>query len=233
MPVQRRPTNKRRLTKRRLVRRPTKGRKIVAVRNTKTFARLPKSIPTKMVTTMKYATTVRLDPTVGAPVAYNFYSCNSIFDPDTSGIGHQPYTHDTFQTMYNHYKVLKSSVRVTFLSNGSSSTGHFVGGIAIVSDTTTPVLDFDQIRERSASKYRIGMANDRALTVSAGFNIKKMYPNNVSNLNAAFGSNPAEQAYFCVWCTSTNETIDISSIDCVVTINYTVLMWELKALAES
>jgi len=195
--------------------------------------KLPGSLPKKMIVSMKYATTVRLDPSTLNPVAFNFYSTNSVYDPDTTGVGHQPYTHDTYQTMYNHYKVLSSSCKATFLSNGSSSTGHVVGGVMITSDTTSPVLDFDTIRERAQSKYRIGMANDKAFTVSAGYNHKKMYPINVANINAVFGNNPTEQSYFCVWATSTNESVDVSSIDVVITITYRVLMWELKFLQES
>lgn len=35
------------------------------------------------------------------------YRLNSIFDPDFTGAGHQPYGFDTYQTLYSKYRVLK------------------------------------------------------------------------------------------------------------------------------
>lgn len=207
-----------------------KGRRIVPRR---TIARLPSSFPKKMITKMKYATTVRIDPDNLAPVAVHFFSCNNLYDPDTTGIGHQPYTHDQFAATYNHYRVLKSRIVATFLGNGASSTGHFVGGIMVTPDTTTLVLDYDSIRERNAGRYKVSGANGGKITVSQGYNGRKMYPTNVANLNAAFGASPNEQAYYAVYATACNETLNISSIDVVITIEYTVLMWELKNLGES
>jgi hypothetical protein len=197
------------------------------------LAKLPNAFPQKMVASMRYAESVRLDAVSGAPVAYNFYRCGSIFDPNQSGVGHQPYGHDTYQSIYTHYRVLSSTMTATFLPNGLSSTGHIVGGVYIQADTTTPVLDFDLVRERGQGNYKIAADQTTAITVKQKYTADKNYPNNVAGLNSLFGGNPTEDAYFVVWTTSANESLDPSSVDCVITIEYEVLMWELKGLAES
>jgi len=197
------------------------------------LANLPNAFPPKMVATMRYAETVRLDPASGQPVGYNLFRCGSIFDPNYTGTGHQPYGHDTYQSIYTHYRVLTSKITATFCPNGTSSLGHIVGGIYISPDTATPILDFDLVRERGQGNFKICPDQTSTITVSQKYTADKNYPNNVSALNSAFGSNPTEDAYFVVWATSANETLDPSSIDIVVTIEYNVLMWELKSLPES
>lgn len=200
----------------------------------KALTRIARSFPQKMIVTMKYSTYVRLDPSVGAPVAYNWFRANSIYDPDQTGTGHQPYSHDTYQTIYQHYRVLSSKIICNFVPNGSSSTGHVVCGV-ITTPTVEPalVLDYDTIRERDIGKYKINSGQDQVVKVTGAYNSKKMYPSNVGNLNALFGNNPTEEAYFAVYATATNETLDASSVDVIVDIYYKVLMWELKNLGES
>jgi len=39
---------------------------------------------------------------------------NSIFDPDRTGTGHQPYGYDTMATLYNRYRVLSVDYKITF-----------------------------------------------------------------------------------------------------------------------
>jgi len=58
-------------------------------------------IPQRYIATMKYSQTFLLSD-VSPGWTFNL---NSIFDPDRTGTGHQPYGHDTFQTLYNRYRV--------------------------------------------------------------------------------------------------------------------------------
>lgn len=197
------------------------------------LAKLPNAFPPKMVASLRYAETVRLDPGVGTPVGYYIFRCGSIYDPNYTGTGHQPYGHDTYNTIYGHYRVLNSKLSVTFCPNGTSSTGHIIGGCFISPDAAGVTTDFDLIRERAQGNFKICPDQASTISVSQKYTADKNYPNNVGSLNATFGANPSEDAYFVVWVTSANESIDPSSVDCVVTIDYQVLMWELKALAES
>jgi len=48
---------------------------------------------------------------------------NSIFDPDLTGTGHQPYGYDQLSALYNRYRVLKTSWKITF---HSENVGFFI-----------------------------------------------------------------------------------------------------------
>ncbi len=182
---------------------------------------------------MRYCTVLQLD-SAAAGTDHHLFRANSIFDPDQTGLGHQPYTHDTYQAIYNHYKVEKSKIRVTFVSNGSDGTPASSTGIVGISikDNTTVETNFDTIREARGSKYKVaGTAGSRA-TVTYGYNARKMFPGNVANLNSSFGSNPSEEAFYQVWMTGISAG-DPNAMTAIVQIDYTVKMWELKDLGQS
>lgn len=58
-------------------------------------------------------TGLQLQPIVSAIGHYTF-AANSIFDPNVTGIGHQPRLHDDFQALYNRYCVVGAKIEVTF-----------------------------------------------------------------------------------------------------------------------
>jgi hypothetical protein len=57
----------------------------------------------------------------GAFARDQVYNLNSCFDPDRTGVGHQPLGFDQWSTFYNRYRVDKAKVEVTFL-NVSANT---------------------------------------------------------------------------------------------------------------
>lgn len=72
-------------------------------------------IPNRYICKMKYATTVATS--VSGSYIFNL---NSLFDPDRTGFGHQPYGFDTLATLYNRYRVISCGWRV---QNPVGSTG--------------------------------------------------------------------------------------------------------------
>lgn len=196
-----------------------------------TTAILPRNFPQKMITKMRYAETIRLDPTIGLPSSYIFQA-NSIWDPNVSGTGGQPMSRDEYAQLYNYYRVLKSRVVATYIPTVGGAAGAMVCGISVQPDTTT-VTDFNSIRETKSSHYRIVAGDTNKVTVTNGYNAKKMFSANMGSLNALMSSSPGEGAYFHIYVTNVNSSGDGAAIDIVVTIEYTVLLWELKTLPRS
>ena len=73
----------------------------------------------KVQTVLSYCDTKTLDPGTGA--TYHEFHANDIFDPDSTGVGHQPMFHDKFQTWYNKYRVLGFSYQVSFLGAATAT----------------------------------------------------------------------------------------------------------------
>lgn len=74
-------------------------------------------IATSTICRLKYAETFSPAITAGVPYWY-FFNLNSPFDPNRTGVGHQPYGFDTLATIYNRYRVYKVSYSVEVLSTG-------------------------------------------------------------------------------------------------------------------
>ncbi len=67
--------------------------------------RLPNGFPPEMVVKMKYVDSYAVSVSAGVGAVYQ-YRLNSIFDPDFTSGGHQPYTRDTYAAIYNAYTVM-------------------------------------------------------------------------------------------------------------------------------
>lgn len=61
---------------------------------------------------MKYSTLFNISSALGV-YSENAFRMNSIFDPDLTNVGHQPYSYDTYAQFYNKYRVLKFEYKIT------------------------------------------------------------------------------------------------------------------------
>lgn len=74
--------------------------------------------PARMRAVLRYSETFVIAAGVGG-TGHQMFRCGSIFDPNQTGIGHQPYGHDTYQAIYDHYKVIKSNIKITNVGTAS------------------------------------------------------------------------------------------------------------------
>ena len=89
--------------------------------------------PEEYKTHLRYCDVFTLTSSNNA-IARQVMRLNSLQDPDSTGVGHQPMYHDQFQTVYKRYTVLGSKMTVTFsplppLITTSQPSGPFVVGV--------------------------------------------------------------------------------------------------------
>lgn len=182
--------------------------------------------PAQAKALMRYSQVISLNPVTGIPAPYLF-RCNSIFDPDYTGLGHQPYGHDTYATIYNHYSVPKATITMT-----PASSTNAIYGISLVDDPSVN-SDFDTVRETKGTKMAI-CNQSKAASVVQVYSDKQNFSKTVSQpTSALFGNNPSEVMYFHCWSEGTSSTATANNLDFLVTITYEVNMWELKDLGQS
>lgn len=184
--------------------------------------------PAKASARLRYSTTIILNPTVGIPAA-QLFRANSIHDPDYTGIGHQPYGHDTYASIYNHYNVRSSTITVT---PTKPRAGIF--GVTLTDDSTVQ-SDYDTIREVKGTKYAVCSDNGSPqTTVTQYYNCNQNFDIPFQKATSAnFGQSPSEGMYFHVWAESPDSTEDGSQNALVVNISFVVDMWELRDLGQS
>ena len=105
-------------------------------------------IPQRSIVKHKYAASVN---TLGGSGLY-YINLNSMYDPDRSGIGHQPYGRDTFAGLYNQYRVIGCKYTVEVSSNSATlQIGTYVGN-----EQFTYVAvggDFNELKENPRARF--------------------------------------------------------------------------------
>ena len=182
--------------------------------------------PNEMYGLLRYSQVVSLDPASGFP-AGNIFRCNSINDPDFTGVGHQPYGHDTYQTIYNFYQVLESTITMTPMATTAG-----VYGITLTDDSTIQ-NDYNTIRELKTTNMSTNGARLSGQSVVQTFKHNEVWPENHANTDAPFGSNPQQQQFFHCWSEGANSTVDPGSTSFLFTITYKCKFYELKDLGQS
>lgn len=158
----------------------------------------PSPVPSKYIIKMKYVETYQQTLTAAIPNTYS-WNINSIYDPNESGTGHQPYGHDTLQTMFNRYRVFACKWRVTIFP--ISTTSNFQMVVTPSNDNSTP-SDTDQVSERPRAVTKLVNYLGGQPTVFKGKislprlqgQTSRQYRNN-ENTQAQFGTNPSERCY--------------------------------------
>lgn len=183
-----------------------------------------------------------MNPAIGSIANYVF-SCNSLYDPNVTGIGHQPRAFDQLMTFFDHYVVLGSKIIVTPMKADTANTvpGYF--GILVSDDGATvashTLQDIMETRLNKSSRTKMAGFNydmaRPARSVSAKFSARRFFHKNVKGddiFRGSASSSPAEQAYFEIYHSSVSGN-DPDPCVFLVQIEYIALFTERKIIPVS
>lgn len=191
-------------------------------------------IAQRYLTTLKYAETYAPGNASGqSPWRINL---NSIHDPNRSGIGHQPYGHDTLATLYNRYRVISCSYVVSVYS----ANGATLQLAALPANEEFAGPSISDYRENPRCKFLVQtpgaplkVLKGKVYLPSLCGRTKQQYMAD-DRYQAQFGSNPAELAVLNINTQQFNES-DITSAQVTyqLTLKYVVECFDLKNLGQS
>ncbi len=202
--------------------------------------------PMKKMVRLRYCQEVQLN--AGAiGFAQQLFRCNSCFDPDFTGIGHQPKGYDEWASIYDHYTVMSSTIEAVRVSTSNSNVPNAVAGI-LLDTSTTGVTSYSGLTDLLESKLvgkgwnltgqasAISGASTRRKELRKSFNSKRFFgiknPQDGSSYSASISANPAQDAYFVLWNYSIDSN-DPGEQAYIVTIDYTVEFRDPKSLSGS
>lgn len=145
-----------------------------------TIGRSISPIPQRFITKLKYSTDLSTSST-----GLWRLNLNSLFDPDRSGIGHQPYGYDTLSAIYNRYRVISCGWRITCPSSVS-----VVQLGALPSNEDVTIVSMDYMRENPRAKYFCQNPGGQALVLSG----KSYIPSLVGRTTAQYMADDQYQA---------------------------------------
>lgn len=173
-------------------------------------------------------------------ISENIFRINNIYDPDQTGTGHQPLSHDQWATLYKNYLVYGAKATATVIASGNSTAIPSTCTIALVlSDVGSSITSIETAVEYPRSQFRKVGPNDGAgaQTMSTGYvDIAAMAGNkgvlfDASQWGAAFGSSPANELF----CHLVANADDLSStrINVMMVIDFYVWVFEPTDLTAS
>lgn len=186
-------------------------------------------IPQRYITKHKYCETVSTD--VNGLYTFNL---NSLYDPNRTGIGHQPYGYDTLATMYNRYRVISCGWRVT---GPRTDLPRQIASMPS-NDPGITYTTFSEIKENPRAKYVLGMPGapapilkGKAYIPSIVGRTKAQYMAD-DRYQAAVTGSPQEEVILYLLAALANDNPDANAT-LQVTLEYTVEWFDIKHLIQS
>jgi len=193
---------------------------------------------------LRYVEHVTMDPGADLLVRYSFRA-NSLYDPNHTGVGHQPAGFDEWMERYNHYTVLGSKMTAQFINPGETHLTPGYAGIILTANETdaSSFTSIDNLLEsRLSTKFRpagLVLGNTNSTTIlKSMFSAKKFFHISKATMvgNTAYsgtsGSDPTEGAYFSLCYASINGN-NPEQITVRVSIDYYAVFTEPKILLGS
>lgn len=194
------------------------------------------AFPDKLTMTHHYTEQTFFNPATGA---YNYYtwSCNDMYDPNVTGTGHQPYYFDQLSAIYNHYTVIGSRIKLTFIpvdvqpasGNVPANIGVFINDNSTFSQTGAFQTLAEFARGNGQSKW-ICAGTTNNVYLNAKWSAKHKFGSGVLANNALRGASagsPTEQQYYSVWFYNAHPT-STATVLVAVDIEYIAVWTERK-----
>lgn len=186
-------------------------------------------------TTRYYETDLEINPAAGGLATTIVYSANGLYDPNITGVGHQPLGFDELMVMYDHYTVIGSRIRVNY--NNRDPVQNVTCGVYI-SDVASVQTDARVIIENGLGKYKqlsqLGANNSGSLVLKHSpktfFNQKNIVGE--KDYSGTASANPTEQSYFHIWAANPAAT-DGGIVRATVEIEYIAMLTEPNKLTLS
>lgn len=198
---------------------------------------LPMVLPDRYSCKLRYVDQVTINCAEQLVTVYDFRA-NDLYDPNCTGVGHQPMGFDTLTVNWDHFTVIgsKITVRPVFDSAAGNVTPAY-WGVALVDaigayDNSAVSTLFEN--ERVGAPREFGILNQviNRNQKTRKFSLRKFF--NIPSSGVAddrfqcdSGNSPAECAYFELFCASVNGN-DPGAITFIVTIEYIVVCHEPK-----
>lgn len=219
---------------------------------------IPRSIPHGFNNTytvrLTYADAYYTDINCNGGSGSRLYSLTSIYDPDTSGAGHQPLMRDLWASQYDYYAVLATRVKIVFFNanydtityTSAGTSSQRVGSVAVTLLPTTNAFDassaatgymFPALEMKNGTSHVLRPETEWVYenSFTPGDWLIDAKDQDSDNTWTAVGSNPGVPRYLALILNSTNASalsgaseVPYARIEYTLTIDYDVQFTQLN-----
>ena len=217
-------------------RRGVKSRKRVARRSKALIYRRP--VENCARRKLRYCDTISLNAAIGT-VDKHIFRCNNIYDPDYTGVGHQPMGYNEMEAMYQHYVVESATIYVRYTSQVTTpTTGASHVGIILEDDLLTPTSYNTLVETQRGVNTIVTPSGTKTTTLKKHFDLRKFFcvkgvdiPSKYSGTTG--GTLPEENAFWTLWQSGISTSEDAAGIFVDVMIEYNVKFFEPRNMSGS
>lgn len=186
--------------------------------------------PLRLYCKHRYVENVAATSTTGSVSAYR-WRANGMFDPNHTGTGHQPMYYDVCATVYNHWTVIKSYAKFTFVPIQTYTTAPAALAVSLDDDTSSPATTA-AMAESSKGQIKIAPPSVSEPTVLyCSFSAKDAFGGNPlsnDNLQGTLSADPTEQMLFITAIEALNASTQTWNIQAEIT--YYAVWDELRTI---
>jgi hypothetical protein len=175
----------------------------------------------------------------GAVNGEQIYNLNSLFDPDRTGVGHQPLGMDQWAAFYNRYRVDEVEVDIDFINGAAAMTDCLV----VASNDATAINTVATFESGAEAPYSWNRMCTLANSLGMLHFRRRFKINDITGVplskykiddtyQALVTSNPGELIVLHVVCQSNDFATNIG-MDIRVRLTYYATFWDRKQLIES
>jgi hypothetical protein len=197
--------------------------------------------PPLMNTKLRYAYNFQLDSATGFAQIFGteqVFRLNSLFDPDLTNTGHQPFGYDQLTPIYGRYRVRACEVEVEFFG---SNTDDLVAALTVQSGQNTTALGGSSLaaahERQSVATRAVPINGDNRWKFRETFPIHQIeglpkgVTDNSPDYQAVVTASPAAQCYLrLAVATQVNTT---KACQCSVLLTYHATMYDRISFAQS
>jgi len=198
-----------------------------------------RTMPDQLEVALGYADTQVINPGALTYAGEHAYRLNSLYDPDYTGGGHQPYGFDQWSAFYNRYRVDKVELDLKMINNNSASAPIvvYVANNSLAAAGTLGAVE--NYIESPFSDFSICGASLTQLTTHFK---KTFYPRLITGVpkakyisddlyQATVGANPTENIILHTFISDAGTSVPI--VITVLRLTYFVTFWDRNNLSSS
>lgn len=190
-------------------------------------------LPLKIKANLIYSEVLGINPGSGV-VGSHVFRASDLYDPDFSGVGHQPRGFDELIALYDHFVVIGSQISV-ISQQSPTDTQSILTGITL-RDAGTTSGDPLTYLESSYTSYDVCRAQaGPVVKLNQRYNpsfLGRSKPLSDPNLKGSASGSPVENAFYHIWAYDTSD-VDPGIVRFVVRIEYIAMFIEPKLPSES
>lgn len=195
-------------------------------------------IPARYITKMKYAESFVLS---GTGLRTQQMNLNSLFDPNRSGLGHQPYGFDQLcgpsgSALYNRYRVFK----VDYVVVVANDTYNIHYAVLNSNDASPPIGSVSEARENPRCQYKCQNPGGTLKQITGSISLPSLMGRTKAqymasdNYQSQYNTSPSELAIMNIYTQGLNDDVGVSMSHTVnVLLTYHVEFFDPHVLDQS